>query len=60
MLVVSVGYRLAPEHTFPCGPEDCYDVAEWLVDEAVKNFGVPLRVVAGEVSLLYASSVGFH
>ncbi|HZK06411.1 MAG TPA: alpha/beta hydrolase [Actinomycetaceae bacterium] len=27
--VISVGFRLAPEHAFPAGLEDCYGVVRW-------------------------------
>jgi len=31
-LVVSVDYRIVPEHRFPCGVEDCYAALQWAVD----------------------------
>jgi acetyl esterase/lipase len=48
LVCVSVGYRLAPEHPFPAGPEDCFDVAEWMVRHAAETWGAPLAFMGGE------------
>jgi acetyl esterase/lipase len=49
LLVISVGYRLAPENPFPRGPEDCFDVADYLIENSEKEHGAPLRFIGGEV-----------
>ena len=48
LAVVSVGYRLAPEHPFPAGANDCEDVARWLIFEADAEFGTDRLVITGE------------
>ncbi len=46
--VVSVDYRLAPEHPFPAGPDDCEDAALWLVERAGAELGTSRLLIGGE------------
>lgn len=45
--VVSVDYRLAPEHPWPSAPDDCEIAALWLVDHAEGRFGTAKLAVGG-------------
>jgi acetyl esterase/lipase len=51
--VVAVEYRLAPEHPYPAGPDDCEEAAVWLVQNGKKEFGTDALTIGGE-------SAGWH
>lgn len=45
--VVSVDYRLAPEHPWPAAPDDCEAAALWVVEQAEARFGTSRLSIGG-------------
>lgn len=46
-IVVSVGYRLAPENKYPAAPEDAYTATKWIAEHGEEIDGESHRIAVG-------------
>jgi acetyl esterase/lipase len=57
LAIVSVDYRLAPEHPFPAGPNDCEAAALWLVQHGTEEYGTDRLLIGGESAGAHLSAL---
>lgn len=56
LTALSVEYRLAPEHPYPAGPDDCEAAALWAADN-LRDFGGDLLAIGGESAGAHLSAI---
>ena len=54
--VVSVAYRLAPEHAYPAQVDDCETILTWLLKNSKSEFGVNQIILSGESAGSYLAA----
>ena len=47
LVVLSIDYRLAPEHPYPAGLDDCEQVALWVLQSGAAEFGTSRLFIGG-------------
>lgn len=47
-VVISLSYRLAPEHPWPAALDDCVAAAQWLIDYADRRFSTSRLLISGD------------
>ncbi|MGH9029067.1 MAG: alpha/beta hydrolase, partial [Acidimicrobiales bacterium] len=57
LAIVSVDYRLSPEHPYPAGPDDCEAAALWLLEHAADEYGTDRLLIGGESAGAHLSAV---
>ena len=55
--VISVDYRLTPEHPYPAGPDDAETAAVWLAKNSVAEFGTDRLIIGGESAGAHLAAV---
>ncbi|KAH8669048.1 Alpha/Beta hydrolase protein [Xylariales sp. PMI_506] len=58
--VISVGYRLSPEHPYPEPVNDIADAVDYFVTRAEADFKLKLEVIGGESAGAYLSMQAIH
>jgi acetyl esterase/lipase len=57
LAIVSVEYRLSPEHPYPAGPDDCEAAAQWLIHNASDEYGTDRLLIGGESAGAHLSAM---